>query len=222
MMPRPFGLAQATGEVEESRRTVPCAVCGAAVRRDLYPGDPMKTILVASLLAFASLSAAAEDKKAAAPAGGMDMSKAGPWTRKTDDAKVKKEVLAFLAKAGEVEKKGDMHGQMDMVDFPVYMASDAAGGKIDAGEWNKEKWEQVMKPFFENSPKDMKVTHKWNVTVLSDSLANVTDDFTMTMGKQKMSGRNMSLLVKRNGDWKWKVMAEPGWAGMDGDQQAQK
>jgi hypothetical protein len=26
---------------------------------------------------------------------------------------------------------------MAMIDFPVYMATDGAGGKIEAGEWNK-------------------------------------------------------------------------------------
>ena len=73
----------------------------------------------------------------------------------------------------------------------------------------------MMKPFFENMPKDSKMTHKPTITVLSDSLANVVlDDFTMTIGKQKMSGRNAGLLVKRDGQWKWKVMVEAGWGGM--------
>ena len=182
----------------------------------------MKKIICAGLLVLASFSSAAEEKKAAAPAGGMDMSKVGPWSRKTDEAKVKKEVEAFFSKCDEVEKKGDMQAQMAQVDFPVYMTSDAAGGKIEASEWTQEQWQQMMKPFYENMPKDMKVTHKRNVAVLSDSLANVTDDFTMTMGKQKLAGRNAALLVKRNGEWKWKAMTEAGWAGMGDQEQAQK
>jgi len=183
----------------------------------------MKTALVAALAALASLAASAEETKAAAPPqGAMDMSKMGPWSRKTDDAKVKKEVEAFLANADAAEKKGDMQSMEADVDFPVYMTSDAAGGKIEASEWNREQWEQMMKPFYENMPKDMKVTHKRTVTVLSDQLANVTDEFTMTTGKQKLSGRNVALLVKKNGDWKWKSMTEAGWAGMGDQQQAKK
>jgi hypothetical protein len=180
----------------------------------------MKNLIVAALVALASLPAASEEAKAP-PAGGMDISKMGPWSRKTDDAKVKKEIQKFLALADEAEKKGDMQAQMDTVDFPVYMTSDAAGGKIDAAEWSREKWEQMMKPFYENMPKDMKTTHKRTITVLSDSLANVTDEFVMTAGKQKLSGRNVALLVKRNGDWKWKSMTEAGWADMGEPPQAQ-
>lgn len=179
----------------------------------------MKTmIIVAGLVALASLSAMGEEAKPA----GMDMSKVGPWSRKTDDAKVKKEVQAFLARNDEAEKKGDMQAQMSLVDFPVYMTSDAAGGKIEASEWSREQWEQMMKPFFENMPKDTKTTHKRTITVLSDSLANVTDEFTMNTAKHKLSGRNVALLVKRNGEWKWKSMTEAGWAGMGDQSHAQK
>ena len=32
--------------------------------------------------------------------------------------------------------------------------------------------------------------------------------------KAKMVGRNTGVLVKRDGKWKWKVMAEAGWGGM--------
>jgi hypothetical protein len=36
----------------------------------------------------------------------------------------------------------------------------------------------------------------------------------MTMGKQKITGRNASLLVKRDGQWKWKSLIEAGYGGM--------
>jgi len=72
----------------------------------------------------------------------------------------------------------------------------------------------MMKPAFEHMPKDMKMTHKPTVVVLSDSLVSVTDEVTTTMGKQKMTSRNAGLLVKRDGQWKWKAMVEAGWGGM--------
>jgi hypothetical protein len=65
-------------------------------------------------------------------------------------------------------------------------------------------------------PKDLKMTHKPTITVLSDSLVMATDNFTMTLGKQKVTGQNATLLVKRDGQWKWKVMAEAGYGGMPG------
>jgi hypothetical protein len=64
---------------------------------------------------------------------------------------------------------------------------------------------------FEQMPADIQVTHKPTITVLSDSLATYTDDFTITTGGKKYSGRNAGLLVKRDGQWKWKTMYEAGW-----------
>ena len=145
----------------------------------------------------------------------MDMTKMGPRARKpTNESQTKKEVQDFFKKAEETGKKGDMEGMLSRVDFPVYMATDDLKGIPEAKEFSREEYTAMMKPFFENMPKDMKMTHKPTITVLSDSLANVVDDFTTTMGKQKMTGRNAGLLVKRDGQWKWKVMVEAGWGGM--------
>jgi hypothetical protein len=153
---------------------------------------------------------------ATAPAPGMpDMSKMGPWTRKpTNEKKTKKEITEFYKQSEALEKKGDQEGMLAQVDFPVYMATDDSKGVPTGEEWNKEKYVATMKPFWDNQPKDAKMTHKLAISVLSDSLVNVVDDFTMTANGHKMGGRNMTLLVKRDGVWKWKVMAEAGWGDM--------
>jgi hypothetical protein len=57
------------------------------------------------------------------------------------------------------------------------------------------------------------VAHRLTITVLSDSLVNVVDDYTMTMGKQSVKGRNASLLVRVNGGWRYKALMEGGWGG---------
>ncbi|MBL8922262.1 MAG: hypothetical protein JNJ54_25655 [Myxococcaceae bacterium] len=153
--------------------------------------------------------------EAAAAAPGMDMSKMGPWSRKpADEKKTKKEVEDFFKKDDEASTKGDMEGMLALIDFPVFMATDDAAGAVTATPTSKEDWIAEMKPFFENMPKDSKTTHKRNITILSDALANVSDEYTMTAGKNKMVGRSMGLIVKVGGSWKWKVMAEAGWGGM--------
>ncbi len=151
----------------------------------------------------------------AAPAMAMDMSKMGPWTRKPkNEGAVKKEITEFFKEEEELMKKGDMDAGFARIDFPVFMSTDDSMGKPESKMYSKEEYTAMMKPFYENMPKDMKTTHKPTITVLSDSMVNVVDDFAMSMGKQKMAGRSMSLLVKRDGKWMWKVMAEPGWGGM--------
>lgn len=156
------------------------------------------------------------DAKSGAQGGmGMDMSKMGPGARKpTNEKQAKKEIEDFFRKTEEASMKGGMDAMLAAIDFPVYMITDDTKGVPETKEYTREEYTAMMKPMYDNMPKDMKMTHKPTITLLSDSLANVVDDFSMTMGKQKITGRNMSFLVKRDGQWKWKVMAEAGWGGM--------
>lgn len=171
----------------------------------------------------ADKAAPAKDDKAAAPAAapaaaapaGMDMTKVGPWTRKpTNEAAVKKEIQDFFKKDAELMAKGDFNAMVEQVSFPVYMLTDDAKGAIESKEYSKEQYVEMMKPFYEGMPKDAKLTHKPNITVLSDNLAVVVDDFTMTIGKQKHSGKNTSLMAKVDGAWKMRGGIEAGWGGM--------
>ena len=145
----------------------------------------------------------------------VDMNKVGPWTRKPkDERKTKQEIDTFLKEEDELMKSGDMQTMLSRVDFPVFLLTDDSKGTPMGEMYDRQKYTEMMQPFYQSMPKDMKVTHKHTVTVLSDSLASVTDDFTMTKGKQKYNGRSQSLLVKRDGQWKWKSVAEPGWGDM--------
>lgn len=171
----------------------------------------MKYWMFACACVLAAAPAWADDAKPA----DMDMAKMGPGTRKpTNEKKTKAEIQAFFDQNEALAKKGDFDGSLAMLDFPVYMITDDAKGVPEAALWTKEQYVAMMKPAWEHMPKDTKTTHKLTVAVLSDSLVNVTDDFTMTMGKQKVTARNLSVFVKRDGAWKWKVLGEAGWGGM--------
>lgn len=168
-------------------------------------------LLVCSTLLLAAPAFAGDPS---ANSGAMDMSKMGPWTRKpTNEAQTKKEIAEFIKAGDEQAKKGDFAAALKQVHFPIYMMTDDAKGTIMAEPWSQAQYTEMMKPFWENMPKDSKITHKPTIVVLSDNMATLTDDFTMTMGKQTMSGRNAGVLVKVGNEWKWKVMAEAGWGG---------
>ncbi len=202
----------------------------AAPRNTQLMGAFMKRSIVVCIAAVAFTSSAlaqTQDAKSATPAapaqGGMemDLTKFGPGARKpTNEKQSKKEIEDFFKKVQELEKKGDMEGMFAVVDFPVFMVTDDLKGVPESKEYSREEYVAMMKPMFENMPKDMKMTHKPTIFMLSDSLATVIDDFTITQGKQKVTSRNMSLLVKRDGQWKWKVMAEAGYGGMSPPQGA--
>jgi hypothetical protein len=168
-------------------------------------------MLLASLLVPAALALAAEEKKAAPPDDPM----AGWVPRKvTNEAKDKKEIMALLQKMEAAGMKGDLDAALALVDFPVLMATDDSKGEAMGEAWSREQWIQVMRPFYDKPMKGMKVTHKPTIFLLSDSLASVDDVVTMTMGKKTVTMRNTSLLIRRNGEWLLKVMAEPGWGDM--------
>jgi hypothetical protein len=131
-----------------------------------------------------------------------------------NEAAVRREVEAFVRQEDVLAARNEVEGRLDRVDFPVYMVTDDVHGAPEAGLTSREQYLAEMKPFWDSMPKDAKLTHKLAVSVLSDSLAVVTDDYTMTMGPKRVVARNSAMVVKRGGQWRWKVMAEAGWGGM--------
>ncbi len=164
---------------------------------------------------------AAPAPAAAAPApapaaAGMDMSKMGPSARKpSNEAATKKEIEAWWKQDEILAAAKNWDAMAARVDFPVFMLTDSVAG-VPSGEFNtREQYVAMMKPMWESMPAGTKSVHKLTITVLSDALANVVDDFSVTTGKQTMKGRNASLLAKVAGQWKFKGMVEAGWGGMN-------
>lgn len=188
----------------------------------------MRNFVVCCLAAALAVPAFARaaDEKAAAPAAGnemMDMSKHGPATRPLKTEKADKKEIEAYYKAGEemMMKKPDVEEAANHCDFPVLMVTDDAKGVPMAREMNKEEWVATMKPFMSQPPpKDMKMISKHEIMMITDSLAFVRNDMTMTMGKKKMSMKNGELLVKKDGKWMAKAQVEGGWGDMMAQQAA--
>lgn len=180
-------------------------------------------VCLVSLVLTAPAWAQAQDDVPPASGGSgspqaMDMSKMGPWTRKpTNEAKTRKEIEAFIKEEDAIMKRRDFEAAAARVDFPIFMATDDSKGVPKAEPHDRQKYTDMMKPMFEQTPADIQVRHNLDITVLSDSLASVTDNYTWSAGGKKYSGRNASLLVKQDGQWKWKAFFEAGWSDMPGN-----
>ncbi len=145
----------------------------------------------------------------------MDMSKLGPGARKpTNEAKTRKEIEAWYKDGDALEAKKDWEALINRTDFPVFMLTDNMSGVPSAEAYTREAYVAMMKPMWEGMPAGSTMKHKLTIAVLSDSVANVVDDFDMTMGKNKVKGRNALTLVKVAGSWKAKTMTEAGWGDM--------
>lgn len=192
--------------------------------------------LVLTAPAWAQEQQSTKSSKSTSATGGsgmqVDMSKMGPWTRKpTNESQTKKEIEAFIKEEDALMKKRDLEASLARIDFPVFMATDNSKGVPKAETFDRQQYTDMMRPMVEQTPTDLKLDHKLDITVLSDSLVTVNDHYTMTGGGQKHEGRNSALLVKRDGNWKWKAMIEPGWgdlpstgvggSGMSGEQHKQ-
>lgn len=143
---------------------------------------------------------------------GAAMPEMGPQTRKpTNEAKTKKEITEFFAAEQGLMNEKKFDAMADRIDYPVTMGTDNATGVAQFDAWPKEKYVGNMKQFWETADPKAKMTHKLTITVLSDSLANVVDEWTQTAGKTVTRGKSASVLVKTATGWKQKVMVEAGW-----------
>jgi uncharacterized protein (TIGR02246 family) len=170
----------------------------------------MKSLLLALFLVPATLALAAE--KGAPPS---DDPMAG-WkpAKVKNESKDKQEIQALMKAMDGAGKKGDLDAAAALVDFPVLMITDDSKGQAMGQAWDREQWTEVMKPFYEKPMADMKVAHKPTIFLLSDSLASVDDVLTMTMGGKTTTSRNSMLVIRRDGKWLVKAVAEGGWGDM--------
>jgi uncharacterized protein (TIGR02246 family) len=128
--------------------------------------------------------------------------------------KDKKEIQALIQAMDAASKRGDIDAAAALIDFPVLMATDDSKGEGMAETWERERWIEMMKPFYSKPMADMKVTRKPDIFLLSDSLATVNDVSTVKMGPKTVTMRNSTLVLRRDGKWLVKGMAEAGWGDM--------
>ena len=164
--------------------------------------------LLLAMLVVPSLALAA-DQQSAAPSTDPMASWVPP--KVTNAAKDKQEIQALLHTMEAAGKSGDLDAAAALVDFPVTMLTDNSKGDGMGEAWSREQWTQVMKPFYDKPMKDVKVTHKPQIFLLSDSLASVDDVCTMTTGAKTVTTHNSSFVIRRDGKWRVKAMAEGGW-----------
>ncbi len=172
----------------------------------------MKNLILAAAL-VSSVAFAAEPAKAdAKPADG-----AAPmgWKPKKVTKKDTKGIDALYKASEDAWMKGDLAAAEALHDFPVFMLTDNSAGVVSGGQWDKEMWNQAMKPALENMPKDVKMQTKTKPTFVSDSIAFVEETHTMTpKGGKAETWTSASMVILKDGKWMFKAGAEGGWGDM--------
>jgi uncharacterized protein (TIGR02246 family) len=175
----------------------------------------MKTLILAVLLA-PSLALGASPEAGAKHETSVTADPMANWTppKVKSEAKDKQEIQALLRAMESAATTGDLDAAAALVDFPVTMITDDSKGEASGDAWSREQWTQVMKPFYEKPMKDAKTTHKPTIFLLTDSLASVDDVWTMRQGGKTMTSRTSMLVIRKEGKWRVKAMAEGGWGDM--------
>lgn len=167
---------------------------------------------VRSVLALAMLASSVPSFAADAPPAADPMAGWKPPHVKAE-AKDRKELQALFQRMEAAGKKGDLEAGAALIDFPVLMVTDDAKGEASAESWTREKWLEVMKPFYAK-PMEGQMRQKPTFFLVTDSLATASVEWKMTTGGKTMAGRNALVLVRKGGEWKVKAMMEGGWGDM--------
>lgn len=178
----------------------------------------MKRVVGAWALVFA-VSVVAQEKSGTQTGGPSSSDPMAGWVARkvTNEQATRKEIQSYFKAMDQASRKGDLAAATELIDFPVLMVTDGSKGDVHAGAFSKEEWQQMMGPFYEKPmPKEIQFTHKPTIFVLTDSLATVVDDWTMTMKGKKTTGKSAMHLVKVDGQWRAKSMVEGGWGDMMG------
>jgi hypothetical protein len=169
----------------------------------------MKTLLTCGTAAALALAVASP----ARPAEERNPAPDAAIPRTVTNAKADRaEILALLRALEDAVRRSDVNGAASLVDFPVLMVTDDAKGEAMADTWSKDQWIEVMAPFYRPAP-GTTISHRPAIFLVTDSLATVADEVTVTTGKQKFTTRSALVVVRTGGKWKVKSMVEGGWGG---------
>jgi uncharacterized protein (TIGR02246 family) len=193
----------------DTRRSTLVVKAGRILGPPRGRGEIMR--LVIALLLVPALALAAEESSSATSGDPM-----AQWVppKVKNEAKDKQEIQGLFKAMEAASRTGDLDAAVALIDFPVTMITDDSKGEAKGEAWDREQWTQMMKPMYAKPMKDMKVTHKPTIFLLSDSLATVTDVSTMSHGGKSITARSAMTLVRKDGKWRVKTMAEGGWGDM--------
>ena len=93
--------------------------------------------------------------------------------------------MALLQAMEQAGKKGDLAAAAAHIDFPVLMVTDDTKGQASGDELVEGAVDPGHGAMYEQ-PMDVKMTHRPQIFLASDSLATLNDEVTMTMGKQSI------------------------------------
>jgi len=120
-------------------------------------------------------------------------------------------IAALYRIRDEANAKGDWALLDSTEDMPMMMLSDSSSG--DAVSWTgtAENSQAITGAAMRLVPKGPVVKHERRFVFITEHLAVNLENNTVTVGEEQLTFRAAHLVVKRNGQWRVKVVVEGGW-----------
>lgn len=114
-------------------------------------------------------------------------------------------IEALFVAAGDAWQKKDMQGLMRLYDLPVYAGTDNAAGAYQAAECDGEQLRAILTAMMQAERKDESRTQRRTPHFLSDSMAMVLVETSVTRNGEALGSYTSAILVIKNGgQWRFK------------------
>ena len=126
-----------------------------------------------------------------------------------------KSLMDWFAKYDGHVLKNELDRMADMAFFPIIVMTDDSAGNCVTQNWDRDTFKQAMDLAAQGvDVTTLKIQNHRNPTFLSENLAVVVTDAVTTVGETTQQSRYVDIMVKQNGEWKYKSMAQAGWGDM--------
>ena len=151
----------------------------------------------------------------AAERGGAEAGALPGWAPRVPEREEqdRREVEALLAALEQADAAGSAEAVAALLEFPLLMVTDDRRGVAVATTWSRQRWIEAMGPISGPLP-GVEVRHRASIFVLSDALAVVCDDQTVTRRGRSLPGRAALVVVRTSAGWRVKAILEAGWGEM--------
>src|SRR5690242_6630236 len=120
-------------------------------------------------------------------------------------------IEALFGAAADAWRKEDMQALLALYDLPIYAGTDNAAGAYQSTECDAEELRAILTALMKSERKDLSRTERRTPHFLSDSMAMVlTDTSVARHGDALGSYTSAILVIRKDGDWRFKSGVEAG------------
>ena len=126
-----------------------------------------------------------------------------------------KSLMEWFAKYQSHVLKNELDEMAAMAVFPLVVVTDDSDGNYVSQDWDIATFKQAMDLTSQGVDlASITIENNRNPIFLGENLAVVITDAVTTISGQSNQSRYADIMVKQDGEWKYKSMIQSGWGDM--------